>query len=243
MTDASVRVDWATFTGLSISGISIPADQHTYRVDIRVYDLAGNVGTGSSSNIVYSSPSSSLNDTFTDTNSTALSSHTSDSAHTWTQNGGGGLQIYSNRVESTSSTSAGLYYSSFVPADADYTVTLDMITVGTGIAPFVAGRCSTSAVTMYGCRWNGTDTWELIRWVSGTRTVIGTYVGDSPVGSSRTVSLSMVGSTISVSIDGVSRISVTDTGISAAGRPGIGTWYCDVSGSHIIYSDNMGVAD
>jgi hypothetical protein len=54
VTDAAVQVDWTTFTGLSISGIIIPADQHTYRVDVRVYDLAGNVGTASSSNIVYS---------------------------------------------------------------------------------------------------------------------------------------------------------------------------------------------
>lgn len=53
VTDAAIQTDWATFTGLSISGIAIPADQHTYRVDVRCYDLAGNVGTVSSANIVY----------------------------------------------------------------------------------------------------------------------------------------------------------------------------------------------
>ena len=53
VTDAALQTDWTTFTGLSISGITIPADQHTYRVDVRVYDLAGNVGTASSANIVY----------------------------------------------------------------------------------------------------------------------------------------------------------------------------------------------
>lgn len=54
VTDAAVQVDWTTFTGLSITGISIPADQHTYRVDVRCTDLAGNTGTASSGNIAYS---------------------------------------------------------------------------------------------------------------------------------------------------------------------------------------------
>ena len=242
VTDAAIEVAWTTFTGLSITGITLPADQHTYRLDVRCTDLAGNDGTASSSNITYSG-GASVEDTFTDTDSTALASHTSDSEHTWTRNGGGTIIVHTNHAESSQSTSAGLYYSSFVPTDADYAVTLDTVTAGTGVATFVAGRCSTSAVTMYGCRWNGTDTWELTRWVSGTRTVIGTYIGDSPVGSTRTVTLSMVGSTIAVSIGGVSRISVTDTGISTAGRPGIGTWYCDVPGYHNIFVDNFEVTD
>lgn len=53
VTDAAIQTDWTTFTGLSISGVTIPADQHTYRIDVLVTDLAGNTGTASSANIAY----------------------------------------------------------------------------------------------------------------------------------------------------------------------------------------------
>lgn len=182
-----------------------------------------------------------VTDNFTDTNSTALSSHTSDSAHTWTQNNGGTMIIYNNRCESSQSTSQGFYYSSYVPSSADYTVSADVMAAGSGVPVFVAGRCSTSAVTMYGCRWNGSTTWELTKWVSGTRTVIGSYAGDTPVDTLRSVELIMSGTTISFKIGGVERISVTDSSISAAGRPGIGSWYCDVPPSHNLYIDNYAV--
>ena len=39
VTDAAIEIDWSVFTGLSIATILIPADQHTYRVDVRLFLL------------------------------------------------------------------------------------------------------------------------------------------------------------------------------------------------------------
>lgn len=60
VTDAAVEIDWSVFTGLSIATVLIPSDQHTYRVDVRVTDLAGNVGSVSSSNITYSAGATNI---------------------------------------------------------------------------------------------------------------------------------------------------------------------------------------
>lgn len=187
-------------------------------------------------------------DTLTDSDTTALPSHTSDSTHTWTQNGGGGLQIYNNRVESTQSTSVGLYYSSYTPADAAYSVQMDITASGSAVPPVPAVRCSTSVVTMYMVRWDGVDTWDLYKVVSGSPSVIAEYVGDSPVTSTREVKLSVSGSATTnlvVTIDGTERINYNDSSspITDAGRPGIGTYYCDAAGSHIFYADDWEVVD
>lgn len=57
VTDAAVEEAYQSFTGLTINE-TLPADQHTYRIDILVTDLAGNTGTASSDSVVYSATGS-----------------------------------------------------------------------------------------------------------------------------------------------------------------------------------------
>jgi hypothetical protein len=124
------------------------------------------------------------------------------------------------------SDESGHTYSSFVPTDADYTVRADFKVAASGnVSPMIGGRCSTSANTWYGVRY-GAGTWYLYSIVTGTESSIGTYVGDEPT-TVKQVDLIMSGTTISVEIDSVERISVTDSSITATGRPCVGSYYAD----------------
>jgi hypothetical protein len=182
----------------------------------------------------------SVVDTFTDTDATALVDHTSDSSHTWTLQGGPPLYITGNKMVAGSSGESGHTYSSFVPTDADYTVYATFaLDSSSGVTPMIGGRASTSANTWYGVRY-GSGTWYLYSIVDGSESSIGTYVGDDPT-TPEVVELIMNGTTISVEINDVERISVTDSSISDKGRPCVGSYYSDVNEDRNL--DNYGVID
>jgi len=169
------------------------------------------------------------NDSFTDANGTALASHVSDSGHGWTLGAGSATTtIQSNAVASAGSRT--WYLSGYSPSSADYDVTLTVTGTGGSYHGGPAGRMGASDRTYYAINWENTN-WRLIKWVAGVYTSLASsYSGDSPVGASVTVRLSMTGSTIKAFIAGVERYSVTDTGISATGRPGLETG--DTSGTY-----------
>ena len=170
-------------------------------------------------------------DNFTGSDATALASHTSDSSHTWTKQGGADLVITSNAIRATSAAGFGYYYMSHEPSGADYTV-IATVYAGSGkAAPLVAGRCNTSVATCYCVRFEG-DTWNLYSVSSGSLTSIGTYTGDNP-STAKTVKLEMIGTAIKFYIDDTERISVTDSSISAAGRAGIASYYNDTGQNYI----------
>lgn len=180
------------------------------------------------------------NDTFTDTNGTSLASHTSDSGHTWTNRGGGSaLAINTNRVNTvTGGQSFDGYYSSAVPASADYDVQADITATGTQTPPGITGRQATGADTCYHVRIEA-GTWHLRSRVAGTVTDLGSYTGDTPSG--LTNMLRMVGSSIEVLNNGVSRISVTNSDVTATGRPGVASYFDD--GGALRYLDNWIATD
>lgn len=165
------------------------------------------------------------NDTFTDTNNTALEAHVSDSGHAWTKHSSSasGAKINSNRTSGDVDSSLALYYSAVTPASADYDVTATITLVTANVAlTSVAGRISTSANTCYFARYQGASTrYEIFKTVAGSSTVIGTYSVTESNGDVRTLRLSMVGTSIRLYVDGVLRISATDSAITAAGKPGI----------------------
>ena len=160
------------------------------------------------------------NDTFTDTDGTSLASHTSDSGHSWNVGSGSGtLSITSNAVPNVGARR--WYYSGYTPSSADYDVTAVIAQTGS-YSGGPALRMDTAARTYYFGHWENTE-WRITKYLSGSETSLGNYSGDSPVGTTRTARISANGSTIKLFIGGVERISVTDTDISAAGRPGIET--------------------
>src|SRR5574343_356292 len=162
------------------------------------------------------------NDSFTDANGTALTAHTSDSGHSWSLgSGGSGTNTIQSNAVASNGSSRGWYRSGGSPSSADYDVSLTVTGTGGSYHGGPAARMSASDRTYYAVNWENVQ-WRLIKWVGGTYTSLASsYFGDSPVGASVVVKLSVSGSTIKVFIAGVERYSVTDASITAAGSAGL----------------------
>lgn len=166
-------------------------------------------------------------DSFTGTAGTVLPTYSAN----WTKHGssGSGNQIISDggtRLRHESGTSAeAIYYHSGSPASANYTVYADFVNGSSGSGNGnmgICGRMDTSANTFYYVRWSDTAiAWQLYRRVAGTFTLLGSYAVGVSAGVTYTGLLTMDGSDISFTLDGVVRISVADASpISAAGKSG-----------------------
>jgi hypothetical protein len=125
-------------------------------------------------------------------------------------------------------------------ASADYYVEADYH-IKTDIAhTAIAFRMSKTANTYYFVYYSGGE-WVLAKSVAGSVTSFGWYIATFSPGT-HTVRIGGTGTTIYVDINGVNRISETDSSISAAGVGGLRSY--DISnyntGKHI---DNFLVAD
>lgn len=183
-------------------------------------------------------------DTFTDTDSTAILSHTGEGSLTWSRQTGSndsGPIITSNALVPTDSGTDGYYYCSASPASADYTVTYDLIFVsGANAVDGVGGRMSNAAQTgYYACLYKAVNHISLFKQVAGALTEI-TYVNlaGAPSPGTWRITLGMAGTTITVRVQRLSDseyltssntwqsgavdcISTTDSSISSAGFPGL----------------------
>lgn len=188
-----------------------------------------------------------LSDAFTDTAGVALTAHTSVTGITWTlapSQGGSYLVTDANRIRPNVDPTGGSgppscwHYASSIPSSPDYDVEMVVryFTNATGAAG-VIGRASTTVNTAYHAYIYSDGLLRLEKGVAGVFTQLGSYT-PSPVfsaGNDYTVRLSMVGTAIKVYLDGVLRISVTDSSITATGRAGVGGQglYTNTTGIHI----------
>ena len=167
-----------------------------------------------------------MTDNFTDTSGTLLSAHTTDSAHTWVlgPSATGTMSIHTSGTEAYGNATAR-YYSTFVPATADYTITMVISAITSGdVSEGILARMSTTDQTYYWFFWHsGNARWELRQYVSGTPSDLDTYSGDSPIGATpMTMTVEITDAAKILKINGVTRINYTATNtITAAGRPGI----------------------
>ena len=119
----------------------------------------------------------------------------------------------------------GCYQHSASPAGADYSVAADIKRIGGTANPQmgVCGRMQAGAGTFYSSlHIHSLNSTRLYVWVAGTPTQIGSsYANTLTTGVAQTHELRMTGSTIELYIDGVLRISATDTTITTAGKAGI----------------------
>lgn len=144
-------------------------------------------------------------------------------------------QIAANRVRPSSTTSSA-YIHSGGPATADYTVAADLVRLTADIADMaLIGRADATANTMYRLAPSGSNV-QLHKFVAGAATQLGvnTAAGFN-VGVTIAVKLEMIGSAIKVFSDGLEKISVTDTAITAAGKAGVRSF------SSATPSDTVGV--
>ena len=164
-------------------------------------------------------------DTFTDTNGVAITDHTPELGGAWSAQFGNSpatpSRINNNRLYSTSG--AGIYRNAATPPSADYYVegVLDFLSTVAGDNVGIIGRAQSGENTYYTVRWSqASGNFAMFRIVAGSSTQIGSSYATTFTSGSKVVRLTMVGSAISASIDGVVRISATDANITAAGFAG-----------------------
>ncbi len=180
-----------------------------------------------------------LQDSFSDVTLTSILSHSPEIGDSWVLQTGyspaTNAQIdAANRLYAPLGNSC--YYNEAIPASSDYYVeaNLDCLSTVASDNVGITGRASTSANTMYVARYTRlTNAFTLLKLVAGAATTLGSFAHTFTSGS-RKIKLTMLGTTISVSIDDVEVISVTDSDISD-GRVGVrfGTNQTSLTGIHI----------
>ena len=219
--------------GRSISGLSVVGTYTTagnYSYTLRVTDAAGATADDAVTAAV-GQPATFISDTFTDTDGTALESHTPEGGGSWSKhplvNTGAAYHylIGSGRLYTSANPVTMLH--SAIPASANYKVR-GVFTMPTFIVNqlySVLGRHDASAASGYIARpaADGTSvTLAKVASISST-TVISTYTLPTAwvAGETHTLELVMNGTTISVIADGTTVISVTDSSVTAVGQAGI----------------------
>ena len=183
-----------------------------------------------------------VSDTFTDTAAVLLTAHTGETGATWTKHpnwtGGNGVISNANRVRANDG-SVAIMYASGVPSSADYEVRCDMnvqsVTSGnTGIM----GRINTSSNSWIWIGYNGTA-WAYRRDAGGAVT---TAAQTLTVGQTYALKLSMIGTAVKFYVDGIEKISVTESTVTAAGRAGL-AFLDSTSNSTGFHFDNFQAGD
>lgn len=155
----------------------------------------------------------------------------------------------SNRVRQEDSPTSFTYVAT-TPASADYYVQADVIpqSGGSGGVAGVIGRktAGTGSTTNYNLYWAdyydhataGSRQWRLIKAVGGSVTVLGTYTENIGT-TTKTLKLEMIGTAIKLYVDGVQRVSVTDSSVTAAGRAGVVFGAAASPTTNAIFLDNF----
>jgi hypothetical protein len=155
-----------------------------------------------------------------------------------------GLQITGNRINSKVIFGDVRSHNVTAPPAADYQVSLDLIWAGatSDVTLGVVGRGT-------GMQFRGDgymayydaarSRWELIKLNGGNAISLGTYPQPYTTGQTHTLTLQMTGSAITMSVDGVARISVTDASVAGINNAGI---YAHYNGEQTsIVGDNFSV--
>lgn len=182
-----------------------------------------------------------LSQTFTGTPGTAITSLTPTTGGTWViQNGytaspinaldSGGTALYSP-------SATGTLHNDAAPPSANYYVEAVLVwrsaLTSDSVGPI--GRAAAAANTFYQARYLQGSGFQLLKLVNGTATILQTVAGSFTSGN-KTIRLTMVGTTISVSVDGAQIISLTDTDITGPGFAGLrfAAAQANNQGSHMV---------
>jgi hypothetical protein len=204
-------------------------DGGTYRARVRANFADGTHSpwiVAAASQLVIGASTTFMLDTFTDADGTNITSHTGETGATWTLITGYApatpSKISSNRLYTT--TTNGGYQASGTPASADYYVeaVISYLSNIAGDSCAICGRIDPAANTQYFARYGNTaGGWQLFKVVAGTPTQLGSTVAAAFPTGDKTLRLTMQGTTIKLSVDGVDQITVTDSAISGAGLAGV----------------------
>jgi hypothetical protein len=190
-----------------------------------------------------------VSDQFTEGGNPNLSAHTPNTAGgAWSAHGSysGVLSIdsTSNRLVGNGAA-LGLYYNATAPASADYSVQIDVVVLNNAVAgyPGVAGRVDTGADTMYRAVYDQVGgNWVLDKQVAGANTALGTFAQSLSNSTTYVLKLEMIGTAIKLYVDAVQRVSVTDSGVAAAGKAGVVLFASGVSDVDNFVATNASAA-
>jgi hypothetical protein len=217
-------------------------DGHALTCAVTATPDTANGGTGSavtvtsSNSITPLAPTSfAVIDTFTDTAGVTLASHTPDRGGAWTlhpNTGGNTLVITGAGTRARPATTSGnaVYYNPTAPSTANYTVSADIIALGTilGGSMSIMARVDVTTQTWYLFRHLQGTGWQLFKFVTTGGTLVSTQLGSTVTPTSLTsgtvysVALIVNGSSISAQVGGATIIGpITDTAITATGVAGI----------------------
>jgi hypothetical protein len=171
-------------------------------------------------------------DSFTGTSATTLASHTGETGASWTLYTASGTaaqisSVNTLRRSGTTGNATAAYYSSGSQSSADYDVQADVVVKSllTSDTVGVIGRATASSgtSTYYLAEYSiAAGGWQLYKSVSGTLTQLGsTYAQTLTAGSTYTLSLEMLGTSIRLAVNGTELIRATDSSITSAGRAGV----------------------
>jgi hypothetical protein len=173
-------------------------------------------------------PVTTSSDSFTDTSGTLLTVHTGELAATWTRVLGTANATVSNEGRILkANTGYAVDRNALVQATPDYSVEADVVdkSVIADDAMGVIGRLNASN-TFYLASWEERDnSWNLALVTNGTIDYLD-YVPNQPalvIGQTYRIKLEMIGSALKLYVNGVLKVSVTDTTLTTAGRAGIMT--------------------
>lgn len=186
-----------------------------------------------------------LSDTCTDTTNTTLQSHTPDTGSAWAKHSasGGDMVIESNRVRNGSSSVVFWYTNGVSASSADYSVEADMFVVSVAGEMGIGLRFDTTAQTGYFCNYFTGAGWKLYKAIAGSHTQLGSTVSQTlTVGQTYHLKVTATGTTIAALVDGSQIISVTDSAISATGKPGL-RGFDFMNSSTGIHLDNIVATD
>lgn len=188
-------------------------------------------------------------DTFVDTASTLITSHTPtpSGGYSWVQSGSlsanTAVITAGNRLRTTG-TGEVIYYADVSPGSADYSTQAILYAADvTGASGFrgVGVRQVAGSKKLYTGIYNfGASRWELY-WIDGVSfTLLGSYSQALSTGTSYHVKLTVAGSDLDLIIDGVSRVTATDTQITAEGFRSLYLNGNDGSDSAGLHVDDFG---
>lgn len=168
-------------------------------------------------------------DTFTDADDTVLSSHTSNSGHSYTRHGSfttDQLIIRSNRCAKDTNTVTSAYYSSAVPSSANYQIEADIVEISEiSRAAGICARMSTSEDSAVIVRRRDTTSWQLLKIVATTVSSLELVTTSFVANRSTRLKLVCNGNQFSFYLDGVispsSPHTITDSVLQNAGRVGV----------------------
>ncbi len=163
-------------------------------------------------------------DTFTDTAGTLLTAHTPDGGGSWSISTGGsdGVITASNTLRAGGTVATGALHSA-TPPSADYSVYAKVIAKNLGVDHRIGVAGRMVGDDRYSVHLRGlAGTFRLMKNVGGVGSQLATDATITVVeGGEYALELRMSGSTLEGYVDGVLKLSATNTDLTAAGKAGV----------------------